>query len=116
MIFKNEDMIKEKRIKVVMTPAGTAWSAEKEYIDVLVLPRAENVQDGDTLLLVRQNADGTQACYRVDGMTFHGEDTYDIAKAGGYTGTREEWEEQIRRASNVDVTFDAKIGEIVISQ
>lgn len=31
MIFKNEDMIKEKRVKVVMTPAGTEWSAEKEY-------------------------------------------------------------------------------------
>ena len=30
MIFKNEDMT-EKRIKVVMTPAGTEWSAEKEY-------------------------------------------------------------------------------------
>ena len=83
-------------------------------IDVLALPRAEKVQDGDTLLLVRQNADGTQACYRVNGMTFHGEDAYDIAKAGGYTGTREEWEEQIRRASNVDVTFDATTGEIVI--
>ena len=47
-------------------------------------------------------------------MTFHGEDAYDIAKAGGYTGTREEWAEQIRRASNVDVTFDGTTMEIVI--
>lgn len=32
MIFKNEDMTEtEKRIKVVMTPAGTEWLAEKEY-------------------------------------------------------------------------------------
>jgi hypothetical protein len=86
-----------------------------ETIDVLSLPTTDKVQTGDTLLLIRPKADGTQECYRVEGKDFKGEDAYDVAKAGGYTGTRGEWEEQIRRVSKVDVGFDAEEGSLVIS-
>lgn len=86
-----------------------------ETIDVLSLPTTDKVQTGDTLLLIRPKADGTQECYRVEGKDFRGEDAYNVAKAGGYTGTRGEWEEQIRRVSKVDVGFDAEEGSLVIS-
>lgn len=86
-----------------------------ETIDVLSLPTTDKVQTGDTLLLIRPKVDGTQECYRVEGKDFRGEDAYDVAKAGGYTGTRGEWEEQIRRVSKVDVGFDAEEGSLVIS-
>lgn len=88
--------------------------ANIETIDVLALPKTDKVLTGDTLLLIRPKEDGSQECYRVEGADFRGEDAYDIAKAGGYTGTREEWEEQIRRASMVDITFDEERGAIVI--
>lgn len=52
MIFKNEDMT-EKRIKVVMTPAGTEWSAEKEY------KLLDYISDGTTVWL----------CVKVDAAT-----------------------------------------------
>lgn len=52
MIFKNEDMEKEKRVKVVMTPAGTEWSAEKEY------KLLDYISDGTTVwLCVKVDAD-----------------------------------------------------------
>ena len=85
-----------------------------ETIDVLALPKTDKVLAGDTLLLIRPKEDGSQECYRVEGADFRGEDAYDVAKAGGYTGTREEWEEQIRRASTVDIGFDEEKGAIVI--
>lgn len=86
-----------------------------DTIDVLSLPKTDKVQTGDTLLVIRPNADGTQECYRVEGKDFRGEDAYDVAKAGGYTGTREEWEEQVRRVSKVEIFFEADNGELVIS-
>ena len=85
-----------------------------ETIDVLSLPKADKVLDGDTLLLIRPKGDGTQECYRVEGADFRGEDAYDIAKAGGYTGTRDEWVAQIQRVSMVDIVFDEEKGAIVI--
>lgn len=84
-------------------------------IDVFGLRKADGVQDGDTLLLIRPNEDGTQQCYRVEGNDFRGSDAYEVAKKNGYTGTRAEWEEQIRRVSNVDIGFDSETGELVIT-
>lgn len=89
--------------------------ANIETIDVLSLPTTDKVQTGDTLLLIRPKADGTQECYRVEGKDFRGEDAYDVAKAGGYAGTRGEWEEQIRRVSKCDIGFESDNGELVIS-
>lgn len=85
-----------------------------ETIDVLSLPTTDKVQTGDTLLLIRPKADGTQECYRVEGADFRGEDAYDVAKAGGYTGTRDEWVAQIQKVSMVDIDFDSERGAIVI--
>ena len=65
-------------------------------------------------LLIRPKGDGTQECYRVEGANFRGEDAYDVAKAGGYTGTRDEWVAQIQKASMVDIGFDEEKGAIVI--
>lgn len=89
--------------------------ANIETIDVLALPKADKVLKGDTLLLIRPKEDGSQECYRVEGAGFRGEDAYDIARAGGYTGTREEWEEQIRRVSMVDIGFDEERGSLIIT-
>lgn len=86
-----------------------------DTIDVLSLPTTDKVQTGDTLLLIRPKEDGTQECYRVEGKDFRDEDAYDVAKAGGYAGTRCEWEEQIRRVSKVDIGFESDNGELVIS-
>lgn len=85
-----------------------------ETIDVLALPKADKVLAGDTLLLIRPKEDGSQECYRVEGADFRGEDAYDVAKAGGYTGTRDEWVAQIQRVSMVDIGFDEEKGAIVI--
>ena len=40
--------------------------------------------------------------------------TIRTAKAGGYTGTRDEWVAQIQRVSMVDIGFDEEKGAIVI--
>ena len=40
-----------------------------DTIDVLSLPTTDKVQTGDTLLLIRPKADGTQECYRVEVRT-----------------------------------------------
>ena len=85
-----------------------------ETIDVLSLPKTDKVLTGDTLLLIRPKEDGTQECYRVEGADFRGEDAYDVAKTGGYTGTRDEWVAQIQKVSMVDIGFDEEKGAIVI--
>lgn len=88
--------------------------ANIETINVLGLPKADKVLKGDTLLLIRPKEDGTQECYRVEGADFRGEDAYDVAKAGGYTGTRDEWVAQIQKVSMVDIDFDSERGGLVI--
>ena len=88
--------------------------ANIETIDVLALPKADKVLAGDTLLLIHPKDDGSQECYRVEGADFRGEDAYDVAKAGGYTGTRDEWVAQIQKVSMVDIGFDEEKGAIVI--
>ena len=91
--------------------------ADIKIKDVTALERVHNIKEGDTLLVVRANSDGTQTCYRADGLQFKGkdgQDAYTIAKAQGFTGTYAEWVEQIATVSNTSVGFDGETGEIII--
>lgn len=80
--------------------------ADYEVIDVTKLDKAEGVKDGDTLLLIRQQGDGTSICMRTDGAQFKGADAYDVAKANGFSGTREEWAQQVARVNEVSAAID----------
>lgn len=76
-----------------------------EIVDVTKLQKAEGVKDGDTLLLIRQQGDGTSICMRTDGAQFKGTDAYDVAKANGFSGTREEWAQQVARINEVSAAI-----------
>lgn len=80
--------------------------ADYEIVDVTQLQKAEGVKDGDTLLLIRQQGDGTSICMRTDGAQFKGTDAYDVAKANGFSGTREEWAQQVARINEVSAAID----------
>ncbi|WP_337951540.1 collagen-like protein [Prevotella sp.] len=80
--------------------------ADYEVIDVTKLDKAEGVKDGDTLLLIRQQGDGTSKCMRTDGAQFKGTDAYDVAKANGFSGTREEWTQEVARINEVSAAID----------
>lgn len=80
--------------------------ADYEIVDVTKLEKAEGVKDGDTLLLIRQQGDGTSICMRIDGAQFKGTDAYDVAKANGFSGTREEWAQQVARINEVSAAID----------
>ena len=80
--------------------------ADYEIVDVTKLDKAEGVKDGDTLLLIRQQGDGTSKCMRTDGAQFKGTDAYDVAKANGFSGTREEWAQQVTRVNEVAAAID----------
>lgn len=80
--------------------------ADYDVIDVTKLDKAEGVKDGDTLLLIRQQGDGTSKCMRTDGAQFKGADAYDVAKANGFSGTREEWAQQVARVNEVSAAID----------
>ena len=80
--------------------------ADYEIVDVTKLDKAEGVKDGDTLLLIRQQGDGTSICMRTDGAQFKGTDAYDVAKANGFSGTREEWAQQVARINEVSAAID----------
>lgn len=79
--------------------------ADYEIVDVTKLQKAEGVKDGDTLLLIRQQGDGTSICMRTDGAQFKGTDAYDVAKANGFSGTREEWAQQVARINEVSAAI-----------
>ena len=79
--------------------------ADYEIVDVTKLQKAEGVKDGDTLLLIRQQGDGTSKCMRTDGAQFKGTDAYDVAKANGFSGTREEWAQQVARINEVSAAI-----------
>lgn len=79
--------------------------ADYEIVDVTKLQKAEGVKDGDTLLLIRQQGDGTSICMRTDGAQFKGTDAYDAAKANGFSGTREEWAQQVARINEVSAAI-----------
>ena len=76
--------------------------ADYEIVDVTKLQKAEGVKDGDTLLLIRQQGDGTSICMRTDGAQFKGTDAYDVAKANGFSGTREEAREKEYRYNEMN--------------
>ena len=80
--------------------------ADYEIVDVTKLQKAEGVKDGDTLLLIRQQGDGTSKCMRTDGAQFKGTDAYDVAKANGFSGTREEWTQEVARINEVSAAID----------
>ena len=80
--------------------------ADYEVIDATKLDKAEGVKDGDTLLLIRQQGDGTSKCMRTDGAQFKGTDAYDVAKANGFSGTREEWTQEVARINEVSAAID----------
>jgi hypothetical protein len=80
--------------------------ADYEIVDVTQLQKAEGVKDGDTLLLIRQQGDGTSICMRTEGAQFKGTDAYDVAKANGFSGTREEWAQQVARINEVSAAID----------
>ena len=80
--------------------------ADYEIVDVTKLQKAEGVKDGDTLLLIRQQGDGTSKCMRTDGAQFKGADAYDVAKANNLSGTREEWAQQVARVNEVSAAID----------
>ena len=80
--------------------------ADYEVIDVTKLDKAEGVKDGDTLLLIRQQGDGASKCMRTDGAQFKGTDAYDVAKANGFSGTREEWTQEVARINEVSAAID----------
>ena len=80
--------------------------ADYEIVDVTKLQKAEGVKDGDTLLLIRQQGDGSSICMRTDGAQFKGTDAYDVAKANGFSGTREEWAQQVARVNEVSAAID----------
>lgn len=80
--------------------------ADYEIVDVTKLQKAEGVKDGDTLLLIRQQGDGTSICMRTDGAQFKGTDAYNVAKANGFSGTREEWAQQVARVNEVSAAID----------
>lgn len=43
---------------------------------------------------------------RTDGAQFKGTDAYDVAKANGFSGTREEWAQQVARVNEVSAAID----------
>lgn len=43
---------------------------------------------------------------RTDGAQFKGTDAYDVAKANGFSGTREEWAQQVARINEVSAAID----------
>ncbi len=86
-----------------------------DTINITQLPKATELLEGDTMALVRTADDGTQTAYQIGGMQFKGEDAYDVAVSQGYTGTREEWEQQCTKVADFSVTYDPDEGAIVIT-
>lgn len=87
-------------------------ASDMEVKEVTGLDRIEGYQmnDTDTLLLIRQNEDGSQTCYSVKGRDFHGEDAYEIAvERYDFKGTREEWDAAIAKIINVQPLADKLI-------
>lgn len=75
---------------------------EYKVRDITQLERVERMQDGDCLVLVRSNADGTKATYRIHGSDFHGKDSYQIAiERYGYDGTYDDWLEAIKKVVDI---------------
>lgn len=88
--------------------------ANVSTIDVTALEEAARIEDGDTLLLIRQNEDGTQTCMKFKGKEFKGEDAYEVAVKNDYKGNYEDWENHVTQVAKLDVGFDVNSGCLVI--
>lgn len=87
-----------------------------DIVDVTELSQAFELQEGDTLLLIRSDSSGAKKCYRIEGKQFQGKSAYEVAKELGYEGTQEDWNAQTTKVANFDVDFDPITGSIVITK
>lgn len=87
-----------------------------DIVDVTELSQTFELQEGDTLLLIRSDSSGAKKCYRIEGKQFRGKSAYEVAKELGYEGTEEDWNAQTAKVANFDVDFDPITGSIVITK
>lgn len=85
-------------------------------VDVTELSQAFELQEGDTLLLIRDDGSGAKKCYRIEGKQFQGKSAYEVAKELGYEGTEEDWKVQTSKVANFDVDFDPLSGSLIITK
>lgn len=91
-------------------------SNNNNIVDVTELAQAFELQEGDTLLLIRDDGSGAKKCYRIEGKHFRGKSAYEVAKELGYEGTEEDWNAQTAKVANFDVDFDPETGCLVITK
>lgn len=89
---------------------------DNNIVDVTELAQTLEIQESDTLLLIREDAAGTKKCYRIKGKQFRGKSAYEVAQEAGYKGTEADWQEQTTKVANFDVDFDPETGSIVITK
>lgn len=89
--------------------------ADIQTIDVSALAEATGVEQTDTLLLIRQTAEGTRDCKRIAASRFKGEDAYKVAQKLGFAGSYDDWVAHVDAVRKAGIDFDAATGEIVIS-
>lgn len=87
-----------------------------DIVDVTELSQTFELQEGDTLLLIRDDGSGAKKCFRIEGKQFQGKSAYEVAKELGYEGTQEDWNAQTAKVANFDVDFDPMTGSIVITK
>lgn len=87
-----------------------------DIVDVTELSQTLELQEGDTLLLIRDDGSGAKKCYRIEGKQFQGKSAYEVAKELGYEGTEEDWNAQTTKVANFDVDFEPETGSIVITK
>lgn len=87
-----------------------------DIVDVTELSQTFELQEGDTLLLIRSDSSGAKKCYRIEGKQFRGKSAYEVAKELGYEGSEEDWNAQTAKVANFDVDFDPITGSIVITK
>lgn len=81
---------------------------EQDIVKVTELPKVEALTDEDTMLLIRQNGE-QQECYQINGKQFKGQDgadgksAFEVAQEQGFTGTYEEWAEQLKTVTELEV-------------
>lgn len=91
-------------------------SNNNNIVDVTELAQAVELQEGDTLLLIRSDSSGAKKCYRIEGKQFRGKSAYEVAKELGYEGTEEDWNAQTTKVANFDIDFDPETGCLVITK
>lgn len=87
-----------------------------DIVDVTELAQAFELQEGDTLLLIRDDGSGAKKCFRIEGKQFQGKSAYEVAKELGYEGTEEDWKAQTTKVANFDIDFDPETGCLVITK